>query len=1033
MMKDLLRDGLYDELLSNEKKELLESEIFEKKLEAVDPVEFSTYAANYLERFLRITLDNFKEKERIRRGLELCNSFIKQLGKINKNFDESDFATEEILLSVLNKSENEKSSITDLKHPGIPLSQSALLVNARDEFRIGAELKKEIQSTDSIDFICSFIKWSGLRLIKEELKKCIKNGIEVRVITTVYMGASDKRAIDELQKMGAKVKVSYDTRRTRLHAKAWLFHRNTGYSTAYVGSSNLSASAQTEGLEWNVRISNIESPHLIQKFEASFESYWNSEEFRIYDGTEEEGKILSKALNQESTIDFNQAFFDIRPYSFQKEILEKLELERVVKGRSKNLVVAATGTGKTVISAFDYKQFAKEYTESPRLLFVAHRKEILTQSLQTFRQVLKDSNFGELMVDGYQPNEWKHVFASVQSLHSKNLGFEPDHFDVVIIDEFHHAEAKTYQKLIECLTPIYMLGLTATPERTDGVNVIDFFDGRAAAELRVWDAIEKGLLSPFQYFGVHDNTDLSNINWTRGRYDQSELESLYTKNNDRIVFIEKELKDKINDPSKMKALGFCVGVQHAEYMAEKFNDMGIPSISLSGKSDTKKRSSAISKLRNNEINAIFTVDLFNEGVDIPDADTILFLRPTESATLFTQQLGRGLRLADDKECLTVLDFIGYSNKKFSFANKFRALTNVHGRKLQRHVEDQFPVLPSGCAIELDKVSQSIVLENIKESVAATRPKIVSYYNSVERPNSVIEFLSRTELTLEDLYRNDFYFTQLKRDSGLIKTEQTDEEKQFGRSIMRSIHLDSIERLKWSEDFFSNFTAPNSGSLNTKETIFLQMWAANFGENDEINQLDQLMNRFWKYPEIVREYRDLIRYLLDKISHFTKAWENDYDIPLELHSRYSRDEILASFGDIRNGKLYQPREGVYYNKETNCNLLFVTLNKSEKDYSPSTMYRDYAISESLFHWQTQSNTKPSTKKGRRHILHKEKGITPLLFIRNHKKDERRQTEPYFFVGPVELMKWEGSQPMDIVWKVEEPMPADIYKKSAINFN
>jgi len=1033
MIEDLPRDGLYDELLSKEKKELLKSNAFEKKLEAVDPAEFSTYAAIYLERFLRITLDNFKDKERIERGLELCNSFIKQLGKINKNFDESDFATEEILLSVLRKSKQKNLSQKILKHPGIPLSQSALLVNARDEFRIGAELKKEIQSTDRIDFICSFIKWSGLRLIKEELKECIKSEVEVRVITTVYMGASDKRAIDELQKMGAKVKVSYDTRRTRLHAKAWLFHRNTGYSTAYVGSSNLSASAQTEGLEWNVRISNIESPHLIQKFEASFESYWNSEEFRIYDGTAAEGKILNEALNQESTIDFKQTFFDIRPYSFQKEILEKLELERVVKGRKRNLVVAATGTGKTVISAFDYKRFAKENTGSPKLLFVAHRKEILTQSLQTFRQVLKDSNFGELMVDGFHPNEWKHVFASVQSLHSKNLGFEPDHFDVVIIDEFHHAEAKTYQKLIEYLKPIYLLGLTATPERTDGVNVIDFFDGRAAAELRVWDAIEKGLLAPFQYFGVHDNTDLSNINWTRGRYDQSELEGLYTKNNDRIVFIEKELKDKVNDPSKMKALGFCVGVQHAEYMAEKFNQMGLPSISLSGKTDTHKRASAISKLQNGEINAIFTVDLFNEGVDIPDADTILFLRPTESATLFTQQLGRGLRLAEDKECLTVLDFIGYSNKKFSFANKFRALTNVHGRKLQRHVEDQFPVLPSGCAIELDKVSQSIVLQNIKESVAASRPKIVSYYNSVERPNSLIEFLSKTELTLEDLYRNDFYFTQLKRDSGLIKFEQTDEEKQFGRSIMRSIHLDSIERLKWSESFFSSSNVPKSSMLNIKETTFLQMWAANFGENDEITQLDKLLSRFWKYPEIVREYHDLVRYLLDEISHFTKAWENDFDIPLELHSRYSRDEILASFSDIRKGKLYQPREGVYYHKETKCNLLFVTLNKSEKDYSPSTMYRDYAISESLFHWQTQSNTKPSTKKGQRHIQHKEKGITPLLFIRNHKKDERRQTEPYFFVGPVELQKWEGSQPMDIVWKVKEPLTADIYRATSISNN
>jgi hypothetical protein len=214
MIKELLKEGLYDELLSEKKKELLTSENFEKQLDTVDPEEFSMYAAIYLERFLRITLDNIKQNDRVKKGLELCNSFIKQLSEINKGFDENDFATEEILLSVLNRKNDNQRKSTDLTHPGIPLSQSALLVNSRDEYRIGFELKKEIQSADRVDFICSFIKWSGLRLLKEEIKKCIKQGVEVRVITTVYMGASDKKAIDELQEMGAKVKVSYDTRRT---------------------------------------------------------------------------------------------------------------------------------------------------------------------------------------------------------------------------------------------------------------------------------------------------------------------------------------------------------------------------------------------------------------------------------------------------------------------------------------------------------------------------------------------------------------------------------------------------------------------------------------------------------------------------------------------------------------------------------------------------------------------------------------------------------------------------------------------------
>jgi len=1026
-------EGLYDELLSQKKKQLLAKEAFEKKLERVDPSEFSAYAAIYLERFLRVTLESFKESERIEKGLELCNEFIKELGSINKDFDEGDFATEDILLYVIKRNRAEINKPALLEHPGIPLSQSALLVNARDEYRIGFELKKEIKSADRIDFICSFIKWSGLRLLKEELKACIKAGVEVRVITTVYMGASDKKAIDELQKMGAEVKVSYDTRRTRLHAKAWLFYRGTGYTTAYVGSSNLSASAQTDGLEWNVRISNIESPQLIQKFEASFESYWNSGEFKTYHASAEESKTLSEALNQESTVDFDQTFFEIKPWTYQDEILKKLELERLVKGIDKCLVVAATGTGKTIISAFDYKNVVEELGGEASLLFVAHRKEILTQSLQTFRQVLKESAFGELLVDGFQPNEWNHVFASIQSLHRSDFTFQPKHFDIVIIDEFHHAEAATYKKLIDYITPKYLLGLTATPERTDGKNVIDFFDGRASAELRVWDAIEQGLLSPFQYFGVHDNTDLSNVGWARGRYDQKELENLYTSSDDRMAFIEKELKDKIRDPSDMKALGFCVGVHHAEYMANKFNEMGIPSLALSGQSEKNIRSSAISKLKKGAINAIFTVDLFNEGVDIPEVDTILFLRPTESSILFTQQLGRGLRLFEGKECLTVLDFIGYSNKKFRYSKKFSALVNVHGRKLIRHVENEFPVLPTGCAIELDKVSQEIVLKNMEDSIASNKPQIISLYNQVNRPSTLQQFFNKTELELEDFYRNERYFTQIKREVGIITTPQTDEEKSFGKALMRSIHIDSISRLKWGRKFFSSSQTPEANTLDSKSASYLKMWASTFGDTDEISQLDKILHRFWAYPYLRKEYSELMEYLLTKVTHNTRSWENSHHIQLDLHARYSRDEIVSAFNDIRKGKLYQPREGVYFNKETKCNLLFVTLNKSEKDYSPSTMYKDYAISGSLFHWQTQSNTRPDRKKGLRHIKHKEEGITPLLFIRDQKKDERRETMPYYFCGPLEIQSWKGSQPMDIVWKVKEPLPADIYQASSVHKN
>lgn len=1034
-MNESLRDGLYDELLSHKKNKIINNEEFVSQLQEVDPAEFSSYAAAYIERHLKIAIENIKEDDRVEEGLKMCNALIDHISKHSNLFSEDDLATNQLLLSLLRKGNTAFDADNEqLTPPGIPLSQSALLVNARDEYRIGTELKKEINSANRIDLICSFIKWSGLRLVKEELKNRIDKGVEVRVITTVYMGASDKRAIDELHDMGANVKVSYDTRRTRLHAKAWHFFRESGYSTAYVGSSNLSASAQTDGLEWNVRLSKRENPHLIEKFEASFESYWNSEEFRSYEKNEEEEKRLSTALNKEATPDFDFTFFDITPYPFQKEILEKLAIEREVKNRNKNLVVAATGTGKTVISAFDFKNYMKEVGKTPNLLFVAHRKEILTQSLQTFRQVLTDANFGELLVDKYRPTEWQHVFASIQSLNAQNFNFDPDRYEVIIVDEFHHAEADTYQKLLEHANPTYLLGLTATPERSDGINVIDWFHGRASAELRVWDAIEKGLLAPFQYFGVHDNTDLSDVGWTRGQYNVKELEEKYTSSKERLSYILKEVKDKITDPHHMHALGFCVSVQHAEFMSEKFNEAGIPSKALSGETHRDNRRNCVSQLRKGEINVIFTVDVFNEGVDIPEVDTVLFLRPTDSATLFTQQLGRGLRLQEGKECLTCLDFIGHSHKNFSFANKFQALSNQHGRKLIRHIEQQFPVLPTGCAIELDKVSQEIVLENIRSSVSQSKRKILSHFKNVSKPDTLKEFLRKTELRLDDLYRNGYYFTQLKREAALIDGEQTKEEETFGRALTRSIHIDSIQRLSFYSKFFASNTVPDINSLNTLERKFVEMWASIFGEVNEIGDLKQVLQRFWNYSELVKEFRELVQILMDNVSHKTLPWENEFEVPLEIHARYSRNEIFAAFEEVRDGRLYNaPGLGVYFNKRTQCNLLFVTINKSEKDYSPSTMYKDYAISETLFHWQSQSNTRPETLKGKRHIHHKNQGITPLLFLRASKKDDRGETEPYFFAGSLELEKWEGEQPMDVVWKVEEPLPADMYKQSAINFN
>jgi superfamily II DNA or RNA helicase/HKD family nuclease len=531
-----------------------------------------------------------------------------------------------------------------LPRPATPFSDAALMTNSHNEPTLAAELRAEMASADHVDLLCAFVKWQGLRLLEEQLKELQRRGVALRVITTTYLGATDARALDALvNDFGAEVRINYETDRTRLHAKAWLLRRNTGFHTAYVGSSNLSHAALVDGLEWNVRLSATSTPHLLDKFRATFDSYWENKEFELHRPNEDGIRLreaLETAAGSRSTdrLTITLSGLEVTPKAYQAEMLEQLDAERTIHDRHRNLIVAATGTGKTVIAALDFRRLIRDtHGRDLKLLFVAHRKEILQQSRRMYQEVLTDATFGELLVDGQEPASWRHVFASIQSLSQRRLsGIDPDHFDVVVIDEFHHAEAASYRRLLDHVRPIELLGLTATPERTDGVDVREFFGGRVAAELRLWDALEQNLLCPFHYFGIHDGTDLESVQWRRGGYDLSALSGIYTGNDARTRIILKELSDKVADIPAMRGLGFCVSVEHARYMAQQFIGAGIPARAVSAETSASDRREALNALRTREINVLFAVDLFNEGLDIPEVDTVIFLRPTESATVFLQ-------------------------------------------------------------------------------------------------------------------------------------------------------------------------------------------------------------------------------------------------------------------------------------------------------------------------------------------------------------------------------------------------------------
>jgi superfamily II DNA or RNA helicase/HKD family nuclease len=926
---------------------------------------------------------------------------------------------------------------TRLPRPATPFSDAALMTNARNEPTLAAELRAELASADHVDLLCAFIKWQGLRLLENQLNELRRRSIPLRVITTTYLGATDARALDALvNEFGAEVRINYETDRTRLHAKAWLLRRNTGFHTAYVGSSNLSHAAIVDGLEWNVRLSALSTPHLLEKFRATFDSYWENREFELYRPSED-GDRLRAALETASGsrardgITVTLSGLEVHPKPFQAEILEELDAERTVHDRHRNLIVAATGTGKTVIAALDYRRLARDTDGSDlTLLFVAHRKEILLQARRMYQEVLTEPTFGELLVDGQEPSNWRHVFASIQSLSQARLSsIAPNHFDVVVIDEFHHAEAASYRRLLDHVRPIELLGLTATPERADGVDVRDFFGGRVAAELRLWEALEQNLLCPFHYFGIHDGTDLEAIQWRRGGYDLIALSGVYTGNDARTRIVLKELGNKVADVAAMRALGFCVGVEHARYMAQQFAKAGIHARAVSAETSAADRRDALTALRNREINILFAVDLFNEGLDIPEVDTVLFLRPTESATVFLQQLGRGLRLTRGKTVLTALDFVGHQRREFRFDQRFRAMTGLGGKALQRQVEEGFPFLPSGSQIVLDSVAQDLVLENIRQQVAPRWATLVSEVRA-HPDNRLASYLDASGRRLEDVLKNNRSWTSLCRDAGKLHSAIGPREAELVKRVRAVAHVDDRRRWTAYRSILDGTVAMDSPiERRLAEMLFYSLNPNGGGFGSAAAGLDTLRGE-----PVVEELRQVIDIAFDSARrstyHLGDLVPELAKVPLEVHASYSREEILSALGfaSLRRTPSTM-REGVAWCEEVGADAFLITLKKSDTDYSPTTMYRDFALSPDLFHWESQSTTSSSSPTGQRYIHHRERGSHILLFVRQAKTNALG-TAPYVFLGPAAYVSHEGDRPMAITWRLRQPMPTEVYQASTV---
>lgn len=1034
----MLKRGLYEQVINKSlDRELERSDDIVASTGKLDGAEAPQILSHYISELVEKGLRQVSSDD-ISGQLSLANRIVSAIADVTGDNDFDGMSVAERAEQLLAVGENNSiAAVTGEFSPVRPetsLAASSLFTGSIHEPSMMSELKKEIQSADRVDMLVSFVKWSGLRLIIDELSEFTQRGGMLHVITTSYMGATDVKAVEELRKLpNTEIRISYDTKRTRLHAKAYVFWRKTGFSTAYVGSSNLSNAAISSGLEWNLKITAHDQPATLDKISATFESYWNSREFSTY--SENDVQKLSQALSAEKysgeTADY---LFDINPYPYQQEILDKLKAERDIRRHYQNLVVAATGTGKTVISAFDYRRYRNENTgKRCRLLFVAHRKEILEQSIKCFRGVLHDPNFGELFVGEYKPESLENLFVSVQTLNSRALteAVSADYYDFIIVDEFHHAAAPAYQQLLNYFKPCILLGLTATPERLDGEDILHWFDNRIAAEIRLPEAIDRKLLCPFQYFGISDSVDLSDVRWNRGGYERSALSKVYTGNDMRVFLILKQLRKYVTDIEAVKGLGFCVSKEHAEYMSRKFNEVGIASEYLTADSDKELRRSVSKRLSSGELHFIFTVDLFNEGVDIPAINTILFLRPTESLTVFLQQLGRGLRLYEGKDCLTVLDFIGQANRKYRFEEKFRALLSDSSKSVQSEIKNGFVALPKGCYLQLEKKAAEYILDNIKRSLGSRNAivqKLSTFTEDTGKPLTLVNFLAYYNLDISAIYATKYSFARLCVMAGVREDFSEQMEEIVTKALPRISAIDSRRWIEFLADNLPEILLRDESDFSPLELRMLTMlqftiWQKSWQECGFSDMLEGFC-RLMHCPVMLAEILDLLYYNYDKIDFVDEPVDLGFDCPLDLHCTYTRDQILAALDFMKPNTV---REGTKYLPDKKADVHFITLNKAEKDYSPTTMYEDYSINETLFHWQSQSTTSKDSPTGQRYINHRSMGVYELLFVREFKQN-KLGAAPYTFLGLTDYVSSTGSKPMSITWRLHKPIPAKYLRKT-----
>ena len=1052
MSHDPLAPGLRDELITDELAGLLKAAAERIESRPVDPSEALERLGKHLLRVAR-RLRTPSDDNQLEETTTLVNAAIQALGQ--DLWGDRVHLPARVLRGVRPESGLARETLPS--HPMIPLASSELLVNGANEPAFGTVLLEELRCASEVDLICAFVGFTGFEPLKNELRALVERGGRVRVITSTYLGSTSAKALHELVKLGADVRVNYQGHATKLHAKAWLFRRPGGLDTAFVGSSNLSEAALYSGLEWNVRLARADAPGVFTRIQNTFDSYWHTPAYEPHtledrerleaaladakgyaaDAFSKQAQRAIDKLNQQLAEAYEQLHLLAKPH--QQGVLDTLALRREVYDEHRHLVVAATGTGKTVMAALDYARLCRHGQPRPRLLFVAHREQILIQARSTFRNALRDPTFGEVLSGTVgAPTKDAQVFAMVQTLHNRLGQVSPDSYDVIYIDEAHHGAAASWREVIEHFRPREIVGFTATPERTDGVDIVDLFGGEYTTELRLWEAVDDQLLVPFQYVGVDDGTDLRSLAWHRGDYAIGALSTLYTGDHERVRRTVEALDRWVESPANMRALGFCVSVDHAIFMAEQFTKLGFRAHYLSGEHDPAHRDAVLSRLKAGELQVVFSVDVLGEGVDVPDVDTLLLLRPTQSPVLFAQQLGRGLRTSPGKANCLVLDLIGQHRTEYRFEERFKALIDPSRGAVREQVEHDFPFLPAGCSINLERVAKERVVAAMR-SVAA-RPGIKGLTKDLGAlgPVSLERFLAKTGRSVQQFYGTDqrkMSWTRLRR---LVESSESppepslpdlrDEEAGLLRRIGYLQHVTDPQR---TDAWLAWLTCPTPPGPSTF-TLLQQRSAMQLlhGLNLKPPTLEEGFEVLWRHRAVRDEIAELLALTRLTIDALPVPLLGLGDVPLMAHARYTRAEVLAATGVSDIHRTFPQQTGVHFEPSTRIQLMFVTLHKDNARFSSTTQYKDHAISRDLFHWESPNNWRQQGTAMQKCI-----GAGPdgsqhrLLFVRERSIGAIEGTFRCF--GQVDLDgELEGDRPVALKWKLHQPLPEVAFESATL---